>query len=188
MSFYTGNIANLAGYPSLTKNIFLWNTSLTTTYILSMSISMAKQWNQEQNSVKHKLGKHQRVRRRKIRRSAGLPLFLLCWLQSFTRRCSLEFQSWVQRIDKGFVHSLHQVIITSLLEDKQTFKHGGRWSKCIVLPMVLRSKKKERKKEEERKEKKMNDDEKLLGSFSFIKLQVLWRLFYTQLFQPCAIR
>ena len=58
-----------------------------------------------------------------------------------------------------------------MLEDKQTFKHGGgRWSKCIVLPMVLRSKKKE-KKEEERK--KMNDDEKLLGSFSFIKLQVL---------------
>jgi len=36
--------------------------------------------------------------------------------------------------------------------------------------MVLRSKNKE-KKEEERK--KMNDDEKLLGSFSFIKLQVL---------------
>ena len=29
MSFYTGNIANLAGYPPLTKNIFLWNTSLT---------------------------------------------------------------------------------------------------------------------------------------------------------------
>jgi len=43
---------------------------------------------------------------------------------------------------------------------------GGRWSKCIVLPMVLRSKKKEKK-------KKKNDDEKLLGSFSFIKLQVL---------------
>ena len=35
-------------------------------------ISTAKQWNQEQNSVKHKLGKHQRVRRRKIRRSGGL--------------------------------------------------------------------------------------------------------------------
>jgi len=33
------------------------------------------------------------------------------------------------------------------------FKHGeGRWSKCIVLPTVLRSKKKERKKE--KKEKK----------------------------------
>src|SRR6185369_9263791 len=46
---------------------------------------------------------------------------------------------------KVFVHSLHQAIITSLLEDKQTFKNGGgRWSKCIVLPMVLRSKKKER--------------------------------------------
>ena len=59
-----------------------------------------------------------------------------------------------------------------MLEDKQTFKHGGRWSKCIVLPTVLRSKKKERKKKE-REEKKMNDDEKLLGSFSFIKLQVL---------------
>ena len=54
-----------------------------------------------------------------------------------------------------------------MLEDKQTFKHGGSWSKCIVLPMVLRSKKKEKK------EKKMNDDEKLLGSFSFIKLQIL---------------
>ena len=55
------------------------------------------------------------------------------------------------------------------------FKHGGRWSKCIVLPMVLRSKKKERKKEkkEKKKKKKKNDDEKLLGSFSFIKLQVL---------------
>jgi hypothetical protein len=49
---------------------------------------------------------------------------------------------------------------------------GGRWSKCIVLPTVLRSKKKERKKRE-RENKKMNDDEKLLGSFSFIKLQVL---------------
>ena len=85
-------------------------------YWVYIFISTAKQWNQEQNSVKHKLGKHQRVRRRKIRRSgglqavgrpvqhpkAGLPLFLLCWLQSFTRRCSLEFQSWVQRIDKGF--------------------------------------------------------------------------------------
>ena len=52
------------------------------------------------------------------------------------------------------------------------FKHGGRWSKYIVLPMVLRSKKKERKKGRE-KRKKMNDDEKLLGSFSFIKLLVL---------------
>ena len=58
-----------------------------------------------------------------------------------------------------------------MLEDKQKFKLGGRWSKCIVLPTVLRSKKKERKKRGERK--KMNDDEKLLGSFSFIKLQVL---------------
>ena len=77
-------------------------------------------------------------------RPACLPLFLLYWLQSFTRRCSIEFQSWVQRIDKGFVHSLHQVIITSLLEDKQTFKHGRRWSKCIVLPTVLRSKKKKK--------------------------------------------
>src|SRR6185503_7376778 len=109
-------------------------------------------------------------------RPAGRPLFLLCWLQSFTRRCSLEFQSYVQRIDRSFVHSLHQVIITSLLEDKQTFKHGGRWSKCIALPMVLRSKKKERKKRKKEKKgrkKKMNDDEKLIGSFSFIKLQVL---------------
>ena len=60
-----------------------------------------------------------------------------------------------------------------MLEDKQKFKHGGRWSKCIVLPTVLRSKKKERKKEEERKEKKMNDDEKLLGPVCFIKLQIL---------------
>ena len=58
-----------------------------------------------------------------------------------------------------------------MLEDKQTFKHGGRWSKCIVLPTVLRSKKKERKERKKREEK--NDDEKLLGSFSFIKLQVL---------------
>ena len=62
-----------------------------------------------------------------------------------------------------------------MLEDKQTFKHGGRWSKCVVLPTVLRSKKKERKKkEEERKEKKkINNDEKLLGPVCFIKLQVL---------------
>ena len=58
-----------------------------------------------------------------------------------------------------------------MFEDKQTFKHGGRWSKCIVLPMVLRSKKEEKKRKKEKK--KMNDDEKLLGSFSFIKLQVL---------------
>ena len=40
-----------------------------------------------------------------------------------------------------------------------------------MLPTILRSKKKERKKEEEKKEKKMNDDEKLLGSFSFIRLK-----------------
>ena len=68
---------------------------------------------------------------------------------------------------KIFVHSLHQVIITSLLEDKQKFKHGGRWSKCIVLPTDLRSKKKERIKKEK------NDDEKLLGPVCFIKLQIL---------------
>ena len=152
MSFYIGNIANLAGYPPLTKNIFFVKHLLDhNLYIEYIFISTAKQWNQEQNSVKHKLGKYQRVRRRKIRRSGGL--FLLCWLQSFTRRCSLEFQSYVHRIDKGFVHSLHQVIITSLLEDNQMFKHGGRWSKCIVLPMVLRSKKKERKKREREKKK-----------------------------------
>jgi len=30
---------------------------------------------------------------------------------------------------------------------------GGRWSKCIVLPVVLRSKKKERKKREREKKK-----------------------------------
>ena len=165
MSFYTGNIANLAGYPPLTKNIFFVKHILDhNLYIEYIFISTAKQWNQEQNSVKHKLGKHRRFHRRKIRRSgglqavgrpAGLPLFLLCWLQSFTRRCSLEFQSRVQRIDKGLLHSLHQVIITSLLEDKQTFKHGGRWSQCIVLPMVLRSKKKERKKR--KREKKKNE-------------------------------
>ena len=60
-----------------------------------------------------------------------------------------------------------------MLEDKQTFKHGGRWSKCIVLPTVLRSKKKERKKRGREKRKKMNDDEKLLGPVCFIKLQIL---------------
>jgi len=38
--------------------------------------------------------------------------------------------------------------------------------------MVLRSKKKGKKRGRE-KRKKMNDDEKLLGSFSFIKLQIL---------------
>ena len=58
-----------------------------------------------------------------------------------------------------------------MLEDKQTFKLGGRWSKCIVLPTILRSKKKEKKRKKE--EKKKNDDEKLLGSVCFIKLQVL---------------
>ena len=65
-----------------------------------------------------------------------------------------------------------------MLEDKQKFKHGGKWSKCIVLPMVLRSNKKEKKRRRERKKKKeeerkkMNDDEKLLGPVCFIKLQV----------------
>src|SRR6185312_5665900 len=88
-------------------------------------------------------------------RLAGLPLFLLCWLQSFTRRCSIKFQSYVQRIDRSFVHSLHQIIITSLLEDKQTFKHGGRWSKCIVLPTVLRRKKLEKKRKKIEKKNKM---------------------------------
>jgi len=29
---------------------------------------------------------------------------------------------------------------------------GGRWSKCIVLPMVLRSKKKEKKREKKKNE------------------------------------
>ena len=58
-----------------------------------------------------------------------------------------------------------------MLEDKQTFKHGGRWSKCIVLLTVLRSKKKEKKEREKRK--KMNDHEKLLGPVCFIKLQIL---------------
>ena len=71
---------------------------------------------------------------------------------------------------KVFVHSLHQVIITSLLETSKRSSMGGRWSKCIVLPTVLRSKKKKKGRE---KRKKMNDDEKLLGRFSFIKLQVL---------------
>ena len=64
-----------------------------------------------------------------------------------------------------------------MLEDKQTFKHGGRWSKCIVLPTVLRSKKERKKKKKKKKKKKerkkMNDYEKLLGPVCFIKLQVL---------------
>jgi len=42
-----------------------------------------------------------------------------------------------------------------LLEDKQKFKHGGRWSKCIVLPVVLRSKKKEIKKRGRKKKNEM---------------------------------
>ena len=68
----------------------------------------------------------------------------------------------------------HSIKLSSLhcLRTSKRSSMGGRWSKCIVLPMVLRSKKKERKKRRE-KRKKMNDDEKLLGSFRFIKLQVL---------------
>jgi len=58
-----------------------------------------------------------------------------------------------------------------LLEDKQKFKHGGRWSKCIVLPVVLRSKKNKKKRKKEKNE--INNDEKLLGSVCFIKLRVL---------------
>ena len=47
-------------------------------------------------------------------------------------------------MDKGFVHSLHQVIITSLLEDKKKFKHG-------VANGYEEQKERRRKKEEERK-------------------------------------
>ena len=74
----------------------------------------------------------------------------------------------------------HSIKLSSLhcLRTSKSSSIGGRWSKCIVLPVVLRSKKKEikkreRKKKKEEERKKMNDDEKLLGSFSFIKLQVL---------------
>src|SRR6185503_9174267 len=54
------------------KHLFVKHLLDHNLYIEYIFISMAKQWNQEQNSVKHKLGKHQRVRRRKIRRSGGL--------------------------------------------------------------------------------------------------------------------
>ena len=70
----------------------------------------------------------------------------------------------------------HSIKLSSLhcLRTSKRSSMGGRWSKYIVLPMVLRSKKKERKEKRGReKRKKMNDDEKLLGSFSFIKLQIL---------------
>ena len=132
------------------KHLFVKHLLDHNLYIEYIFISMAKQWNQEQNSAKRKLGKHQRVRRRKIRRSGGL---FLCWLQSFARRCSLKFQSWVQRIDK--VLCTHSIKLSSLhcLRTNKSSSIGGRWSKCIVLPMLLRSRKKERKKEEERKEK-----------------------------------
>ena len=65
----------------------------------------------------------------------------------------------------------HSIKLSSLhcLRTSKRSSMGGRWSKCIVLPMVLRSKKKGKKRGRE-KRKKMNDDEKLLGSFSFIKL------------------
>ena len=73
VSFYTGNIANLAGYPPLTKNIFFVKHLLDhNIYIEYIFVSTAKQWNQEKISVKHKLGKHQSVHRRKILRSGGL--------------------------------------------------------------------------------------------------------------------
>ena len=54
------------------KHLFVKHLLDHNLYIEYIFISTAKQWNQEQNSVKHKLGKHQRVRRRKIRRSGGL--------------------------------------------------------------------------------------------------------------------
>ena len=131
------------------KHLFVKHLLDHNLYIEYIFISTAKQWNQEQNSAKHKLGKHQRVHRRKIRRSGGL--FLLCWLQSFMRRCSIKFQSWVQRIDKGFVHSLHQVIITSLLEDKQRSSMGGGGVSALCCQWFWGAKRKKEKKEEERK-------------------------------------
>ena len=45
---------------------------------------------------------------------------------------------------------------------------------CVANGSEVQKEKKERKKKKRKREKKkMNDDEKLLGSFSFIKLQVL---------------
>ena len=73
------------------------------------------------------------------------------------------------------MHSLQQVIITSLLEDKQTFKHGGEveYVHCVANGFEEQKERKKKKRKREKKKNKMNDDEKLLGSFSFIKLQVL---------------
>ena len=63
----------------------------------------------------------------------------------------------------------HSIKLSSLhcLRTSKRSSMGGRWSKCIVLPTVLRSKKKERKKRGREKRKKMNDDEKLLGPVCF---------------------
>ena len=140
-------------------------------YIEYIFISSAKQWNQEQNSVKHKLGS-------KIRRSGGLQAVgrPACPFSSSVgfnlSRGDAPLNSKVESRELIKVLCTHSIKLSSLhcLRTSKRSSMGGRWSKCIVLSTVLRSKMKERKK---REKNEINNDEKLLGSFSFIKLQVL---------------
>ena len=149
------------------KHLFVQHLLDHNLYIEYIFISTAKQWNQEQNSVKHKLGKHQRVRRRKIRRSGGRSA---CPFSSFVgfnlSRGDAPLNSKVMSRELIEVLCTHSIKLSSLhcLRTSNRSSMGWRWSKCIVLPMVMRSKKKERKERKKDKKKgerkKMNDDEK----------------------------
>ena len=154
---------------------------------------MAKQWNQEKNSVKHKLGKHQRVRSRKIRRSGGQqavdrPAWPFSSSVGFNiLRGDAPLNSKVESRELIQVLCTHSIRLSSLhclrTSKRSSMGGGGVSASCCQWFWGAKIKK---EKKGEKKEK--NDDEKLLGSVCFVKLQVLSRLFYTQLFQPCAIQ
>src|SRR6185312_8179322 len=109
-------------------------------YIEYIFISTAKQWNQEQNSVKHKLGKHQRFHRRKIRRSGGLQAVgrPACPFSSSVgfnlSRGDAPLNSKVESRELIEVLCTHSIKLSSLhcLRTSKRSSMGGRWSKCIV--------------------------------------------------------
>ena len=72
------------------------------------------------------------------------------------RRCSIEFQSWVQRIDKVLcTHSIKLSSLHCLRTSKRSSMGGGGVSAlcCQRFWGAKRKKKRKKKKEEERKEK-----------------------------------
>ena len=160
MSFYTGNIANLTGYPPLTKNIFLWNTSLTTTYILSMYYYFnGKIVESRANFRKHKLGKHQRVRSRKIQRSGGLQVVgRPAWAFSSSVGFNLSWgdaplNSKVESRELIKIFCTHSIKLSSL-HCLRTSKHSSMGGGGVSALCGQRFWGAKRKKRKEKKEKK----------------------------------